>query len=102
MAAEVAPATEETAEQVKGVVVLPAAALLPLLEALLAILVVDLARFWVDQGFIGLGDFDEFIFGRFIAPVGERELVYRLNEAWAVADLRVLVGMELLGKLSVC
>lgn len=61
----VAAAAEEAREEVERVVVPPAAGalvLLVLLEALVAISVVDAALFGVDERFVGFGDFDEFIF----------------------------------------
>lgn len=64
----VSAAAEEPAEQVEGVVVLPAA-LAALLEPLVAVLVVYLTRFGIDQGFVGLGDLDEFVLGGLIATV---------------------------------
>lgn len=62
LVAEVPAAAEEAAEEVEGVVVVEAAALLALLETLVAVLVVDLARLGVDQGLVGFGDFDELFF----------------------------------------
>jgi hypothetical protein len=67
--AEVTPTAEEAGEEVKGIMVLPApATLLTLLEPLVSILVVDFAGFRDGESFVGFGDFDEFLFGRFIAP----------------------------------
>jgi hypothetical protein len=79
--AVVAPAAEEAAEQVEGVVLPEAAALLLLLDALVAVLVVDAAQFRVRQGFVGFGDGDELVLGGWVA--------------------RVLVWVVLLGKLLV-
>lgn len=64
-----APA-EEAAEQVEGVMV--AAALLLLLQALVAVLVVDLARVSVDQGLVGFGDLDESLVGGVIVTAQTR------------------------------
>lgn len=72
MATEVAAATEEPAKQVEGIVVVPAAALLPLLEPLVAILVVDLAGLRIDQGLVGFGDPNELFLSSVIATVGEQ------------------------------
>lgn len=69
MAAEVAASTEEPAEKVEGVVVTATAALLPLLEALVAVLVVDLAGLRVDEGFVGFRDFDKLVLGGRVATV---------------------------------
>jgi hypothetical protein len=48
----VAASTEEAAEQVKGVVV-ASASLLPLLQSLMAILVINLSRLGIDESFVG-------------------------------------------------
>lgn len=69
MAAEVAASTEEPAEKVERVVVTATTALLPLLETLVAVLVVDLAGLRVDEGFVGFGDFDKLVLGGRVAPV---------------------------------
>jgi hypothetical protein len=67
--AEMTPTAEEAGEEVEGIMVLPApATLLTLLEPLVSILVVDFAGFRDGESFVGFGDFDEFLFGRFIAP----------------------------------
>jgi hypothetical protein len=64
---EVAAAAEESREEVKGVMMAAATTLLPLFEAFVAILVVDLACFGFGEGFVCFCDFDEFLFGGFIA-----------------------------------
>lgn len=61
LVAKVAAAAEEAAEEVEGVVRLEAAALLALLEAVVAILVVDLPAFGVAEGFVGFRDLDELV-----------------------------------------
>lgn len=66
LAAVVAPAAEEAAEEVEWVVpaaVARAALLLALLEGVVAELVVDLAGFGVGERFVGFGDEDEFVVG---------------------------------------
>lgn len=69
MAAKVTTTAEEPAEKVKWVVMAAAAALLSLLQTLVAILIVDLAGLGVDKGFVGFGDLDKLVFGSVIAPV---------------------------------
>lgn len=69
MAAEVTTTAEEPAEKVKWVVMAAAAALLSLLQTLVAVLIVDLAGLGVDKGFVGFGDLDKLVFGSIIAPV---------------------------------
>jgi hypothetical protein len=64
------------------VVVAAAAALLALFEAFMPVLVVDFAGFGVREGFIGFGNFDEFLFGGLVA--------------W------VLIGVVFLAEESVC
>lgn len=68
--AKVATAAEEAREQVEGVVVLggPAAALLVLLYAVVAVLVVDAAGFFVDEDLVGFGYGDEFVVGGVVSP----------------------------------
>ena len=67
---KVPAAAEEAGEEVEWIVASSAAALvLALLQAFVAVLVVDFARFGVGEGFVGFGDFDEFLFGGFIAAV---------------------------------
>jgi len=53
---EVAGAAEEAREEVEGVVRAGAAALLVLLDALVAVLVVDLAGLGLGEGVVGFGD----------------------------------------------
>ena len=74
--AEVAAAAEEAGEEVEGVVAAAAAAaLLVLLEAFVAVLVVDAAGFGRGEGVVGFGYLDEFLGGGFIATRGEKGLV---------------------------
>jgi len=56
-------AAEEAREQVEGVMVLLAAALLPLLKAFVPVLVVDFAGLGIRESFVGFGHFDELLFG---------------------------------------
>ena len=65
---EVSAPAEEAREEVEGVVVPLPAALFVLLEAFVAVLVVDAAGFGVREGFIGFGDLDKFLVRRFVAP----------------------------------
>jgi hypothetical protein len=58
---EVPASAEEAAEEVERVVML-LSALLPLLEAFVAVLVVDAPGFRVDERLVGLRDFDKLIF----------------------------------------
>lgn len=67
---EVSAAAEEAREEVEGVVVLLAAALLALLEAFVPVLVVDFAGLGVGEGFVGFGYFDEFLFGCVVVSEG--------------------------------
>jgi hypothetical protein len=69
LAAVVAAAAEEAAEEVEGVVVLEAAALLVLLDAFVAVLVVDAAQLGVGEGLVGFRDGDELVLGRGVAGV---------------------------------
>jgi len=67
---EAARSAEELAEEVEGVVVMAAAAtaaLLVLLEAFVAVLVVDAAGFGLDEGFVRGSDFDESLGGGVVA-----------------------------------
>ena len=67
MAGVTSPA-EEAGEEVKRVVgAAGAMALLVLLEAFVAILVVDFAGFGLGEGVVGFGDFDELLGGGVIA-----------------------------------
>jgi hypothetical protein len=67
---EMSASAEETREQVEGVVVVSSTALLSLLEALMSVLVVDLAGFGVREGFIRLCYLHEFLFGGGIPTAG--------------------------------
>lgn len=73
MSTEMTAAAEKSAEKIEGVVVLATATLLPLLQALVAVLVVDFARLGVDEGFVSFGDFDELLFRGVIATEGGKE-----------------------------
>jgi hypothetical protein len=70
MTAEVATSAEESAEKIKGVMMTAIATLLSLLEALVAVLIVDLAGLGVDEGFVGFRDLDKLVLGGIIAPIG--------------------------------
>lgn len=67
--AEVTASAKEPAEKIKWVMMAAAAALLSLLQTLVAVLIVDFAGLGVDKGFVGLGDFDELVLGGIVAPV---------------------------------
>jgi len=72
--------------------VVPAAALLSLLQALMAVLVVDLAGLGIDKGFVSFGDFNELVMCCLIVA-GEDWVsashVLAIN--WEKSDIRVLV-----------
>ena len=59
----VAATPEETAEYIKGVMLLKPSTLLPLLDAFMSVLIVDLAGLGVGKGFVGLGYFNKLVFG---------------------------------------
>lgn len=63
------PAAEEPREKIKGIVCLVGAAarLLMLLDAVMSVLVIDSAEFWVRDCFVSVCDFDEFLLGGFVA-----------------------------------
>jgi len=63
----VAGAAEEAREQVEGVVRAGAAALLVLLDAFVAVLVVDLAGLGLGEGVVGFGNGDKFLVGGVVA-----------------------------------
>ncbi len=67
---EVPGAPEEAREEVEGVVVLAVAALLVLREPVVPILVVDFARFGLDEGFVGFGYRDEVVVGLVVVSGG--------------------------------
>lgn len=60
---KVPSATEESREEVEGVMVVPAASLGSLFEAFVSVLVIDFAGFGVGEGFVGFSNFDEFLLG---------------------------------------
>jgi hypothetical protein len=100
---EVAWAAEEAAEEVEGVVVLAGpAALLVLRDALVAVLVVDFAGFFVAEDVVGVGYFDEFLGGGFVATGFIVLDVFRGlgGLGWEV-DVRVLVWVVFLAEVSV-
>ena len=68
---KVPAAAEEAREEVEGVVVLcgSAAATLVLFYAVVAVLVVYPACFFVDEDFVGFGYCDEFVMGGVISSV---------------------------------
>jgi hypothetical protein len=71
---EVPTAAEEAREEVEGVVVVgaaPAAATLVLLDAFVAVLVVDAACFFGGEDFVGFGYGDEFVVRGVIASLEE-------------------------------
>jgi hypothetical protein len=70
MVSKVAGATEEAREQVKGIMLLArTTTLFMLLNAFMAILVVDLARVFVDEDFVRFGYLNEFLVRLFVATV---------------------------------
>lgn len=64
---EVTTATEETGEEIEGVASLTVTAFLVLFETFVAVLIVDLACFGFDKGFVGFGDFDKLLLDGLIA-----------------------------------
>lgn len=67
MVSKVSRATEKAREQVEGIVLLArAATLLVLLNAVMAVLVVDLASLFVAKDFVGFGDISELFVDRII------------------------------------
>jgi hypothetical protein len=82
MVSEVARAAEETREEVEGVVLLAgAAALLVLLDAIVAVLVVDLASFFFREDFVGFGYFDELLACCFVAA-GTCQMICVERRTW--------------------
>jgi len=75
LSTEVPASAEESAEEVKGVVVSARSAaparLLMLFYALVPVLVVDAAGFGVREDLVGIGDFYEFLVRGFVAAVLE-------------------------------
>lgn len=67
-----AGAAEETREEIKRVVGATAGGFV-FGEAFVAVLIVDSARFWLGEGFVGRCDLDEFFMGGFIAAGIEGE-----------------------------
>jgi hypothetical protein len=65
---EMSAAAKEAGEEIEWVMVLllPPAAFV-LLEAFMAVLVVDFASLRIGEGFVGRGDFDKFLLGRLVA-----------------------------------
>jgi hypothetical protein len=61
-------AAKEAREEVEGVMIVSAPALLPLLEAFVSVLVVDFTGFGLRECFVGFGNFNEFLFSSFVAP----------------------------------
>lgn len=72
MMPEVAAAAEEAGEEIERVVARAGAtaALLVLLQAFVAVLVVDAAGFGRGEGVVGFGYLDEFLGGGFVAAGG--------------------------------
>jgi hypothetical protein len=75
-----------------------AASLLVVLDALVAVSVVDLAGLGVAQDIVSLGNLDELLMGCFISP-GMVSGYKARSEGQSC--LRVLVWMELLGQLAI-
>lgn len=95
---EVAAAAEEAREEIEGVVLLAwTAAFSVLLDAVVAVLVVDLACLFVDEDFVGVGYGDKLLGGFVIAT----ELVLAMVEVWWGGSVRVLVWVEFLAEVSV-
>lgn len=76
-----AGAAEEAREEVEGVVRAGATALLVLLDAFVAVLVVDLARLGLGEGVVGFGDGDEFLV-RGVVAAGVVVSLARLFGKW--------------------
>lgn len=97
---EVPAPAEEAREEVEGVVVPLAAALLVLFEALVAVLVVDAAGFGLGEGLVGFGDLDEFLVRGFVASVVQIDnlvMARRCKDGGGQTDhVRVLVRVEFL------
>jgi hypothetical protein len=83
---------KESAEQIEGVVV-AAASLLPLLQAIVSVLVVYRAGLRITKGFVCLGDLDEFGLRSFVTTVallvderewrgGQGSLTYGFLSGW--------------------
>ena len=68
--AEMPAATEESREEVEWVMMVATAALLPLLQAFMAVLVVDLAGLGVGESFVRLCYLDELLLGGGIPTAG--------------------------------
>ena len=74
-------AAEEAGEEVEWVMrATTLSALLVLLQAFVAILVVDAAGFGLGEGVVGFGYLDEFLRGRFVAAA-------ETNENWSAFDI---------------
>jgi len=67
---EMPTAAEESREEVERVVVVASAALLPLLQALMSVLVVDLAGLGVGESFVRFCYLDELLLGGGIPTAG--------------------------------
>jgi hypothetical protein len=65
----VTAAAEEAREEIEGVASVTVASFLVLFEAFVAVLVVDFAGFGFGKGFVGFGDFDEFLLGGLVTSV---------------------------------
>lgn len=70
MMSKMSGTTEEAREEVKGIVMLArTTALFVLLNALMAVLVIDLACFFLDEDFVGFCNLNEFLVCFFVATV---------------------------------
>jgi hypothetical protein len=66
---EVTAAAEEAREEIEGVASVTVTSFLVLFEAFVAVLIVDFACFGLGEGFVGFGDFDEFLLGCLVTTV---------------------------------
>ena len=66
---EVTAAAEEARAEIEGVASMTVASFLVLFEAFMAVLVVDFACLGFGKGFVGFGDFDEFLLGGLVSTV---------------------------------
>lgn len=56
-----ATAAKEAREEIEGVAAMTVSSFLVLFETFVAVLIVDFAGFGFGEGFVGFGDFDEFL-----------------------------------------
>lgn len=70
MMSKMSGTTEEAREEVKGIVVLArTTTLFVLLNAFMAVLVIDFACFFLNEDFVGFGNLNEFLVCFFVATV---------------------------------